>query len=103
MRTVTLSLSRKEHTVLELLIRKGELYGLKLVEESGGELGLGTIYVTLARMETQKGYIASFLEDVLPSRRGPVRRLYRATELGRRVYEVCELARRIKNSGRSQR
>jgi hypothetical protein len=38
-------LSRKEFKILELLIAKGEMFGLEMVEASEGELPRGTIYV----------------------------------------------------------
>ncbi|HEX8367618.1 MAG TPA: hypothetical protein VF604_03545, partial [Pyrinomonadaceae bacterium] len=51
-------LSRKEFLILEMLIGKGEMFGLEMVEASEGNLKRGTIYVTLQRMG-DKGYIES--------------------------------------------
>ena len=51
-------LSRKEFKVLELLIAKGEMFGLEMVEASEDELKRGTVYVTLQRMG-DKGYVES--------------------------------------------
>jgi PadR family transcriptional regulator len=79
-----LTLSAKESTVLQLLVRAGELYGLQLVAGSRGQLKRGTVYVTLGRME-DKGYIASRLEGPPPREGGLPRRLYHPTALGRRV------------------
>ncbi len=39
-------LSRKEFLVLGMLIGRGEMFGLEMVEASEGELKRGTIYVT---------------------------------------------------------
>jgi DNA-binding PadR family transcriptional regulator len=86
-----LTLSAKEHLVLELLTAHGELYGLQLVNQSKRKLKRGTVYVTLGRME-DKGYIASRLEDGPPDMGGLPRRLYEATPLGRRVLAAWSAA-----------
>jgi PadR family transcriptional regulator, regulatory protein PadR len=78
------TLSGKESLILELLIRRKELYGLQLVAESKRRLKRGTVYVTLQRME-EKGYVASRLEDAPPQAGGLPRRLYQPTPLGRGV------------------
>jgi len=79
-----LTLSAKEHVVLDLLTQHGELYGLQLVASSKRKLKRGTVYVTLGRME-DKGYITSRLEDAPPEMGGMPRRLYQITPLGKRV------------------
>lgn len=79
-----LTLSAKEHLILELLVEQEEMYGLQLVAASRRRLKRGTIYVTLGRME-DKGYIESRLEDAPPNAGGLPRRLYQPTALGRRV------------------
>jgi hypothetical protein len=38
-------LSRKETLILEMLLGKGEMFGLEMVEASAGGLKRGTIYV----------------------------------------------------------
>jgi DNA-binding PadR family transcriptional regulator len=81
------TLSPKETLILELLVRKSELYGLQLVAASRGRLKRGTVYVTLGRME-DKGYIASRLDDAPPDAGGLPRRLYEPTALGRRVLDA---------------
>jgi len=86
-----LTLSGKEHLVLELLAERGELYGLQLVANSRRRLKRGTVYVTLGRME-DKGYITSRLEDAPPEMGGMPRRLYEATPLGRRVLAAWSAA-----------
>ena len=88
------TLSSKETLILELLVQK-ELYGLQLVAASKRRLKRGTIYVTLARMET-KGYVTSRAEDPPPDAGGLPRRMYRPTALGRRVLETwTQVARRL--------
>lgn len=76
-------LTRREAEVLRLLIDTGEMYGLEMVQRSD-ILKRGTVYVTLSRMG-DKGYVESRLEDVEPGD-GPPRRLYKASDEGRRVY-----------------
>ena len=89
------TLSSKETLILELLVRHKELYGLQLVAASKRRLKRGTIYVTLARMET-KGYVTSRAEDPPPDAGGLPRRMYRPTALGRRVLETwTQVARRL--------
>jgi PadR family transcriptional regulator PadR len=86
-----LTLSAKEHLILELLVREDELYGLQLVSQSRRRLKRGTVYVTLGRME-QKGYIVSRLDDAPPPGGGLPRPLYQATALGRRVLKAWSQA-----------
>lgn len=80
-------LSRKEFKVLELLIAKGEMFGLEMVEASEGELKRGTIYVTLQRMG-DKGYTESREEPRNFPEVGIPRRKYWATGLGERVFQT---------------
>ena len=79
-----LTLSNKENLILELLVRRQEMYGLELVAASKRRLKRGTVYVTLGRME-EKGYITSRLEEPPAEAGGLPRRLYQPTPLGRRV------------------
>jgi DNA-binding PadR family transcriptional regulator len=74
----------KERLILELLIATGPMFGLQLVERSGGALKRGTVYVTLGRMEA-KGLLASEQEPPVPGAIGLPRRLYRPTPLGERM------------------
>lgn len=85
------SLSPKEAVVLRLLAEEGELYGLRLVDLSRGELKRGTVYVTLGRME-QKGYLVSREEARLPGAVGLPRRLYRTTARGAKVLVLWQRA-----------
>lgn len=90
-------LSRKEFKILELLISKGEMFGLEMVEASEGELKRGTIYVTLQRMG-DKGYTESREEPRPMPEIGIPRRKYWATGLGERVYQTNLKAREFFNS-----
>lgn len=74
---------------MRLLVRHGETYGLKMVDDSEGDLKRGTIYVTLKRME-EKGYITSRQEEQLPGAIGLPRRLYNLTGTGVRVLQAWE-------------
>jgi len=60
------------------------MYGLLLVERSGGALKRGTVYVTLGRMEA-RGLVESAQEPLLPGSIGLPRRIYRPTALGERM------------------
>ncbi|SRR5258708_18969614 len=90
-------LSRTEEQILDLLIARGEMYGLEMVRESSGALKKGTIYVTLGRME-EKGYVESRQEELPETTRGIPRRLYRPTGLGARVVRAWLLAESIVNA-----
>jgi DNA-binding PadR family transcriptional regulator len=90
-------LSRKEFKILELLIAKGEMFGLEMVEASEGELPRGTIYVTLQRMG-DKGYVESREEPRQMPEIGIPRRKYSATGLGERVYRTNIRAQEFFNS-----
>lgn len=78
------TLPPKERLILDLLIAEGPLFGLQLVERSGGALKRGTVYVTLGRMEA-KGFVTSEQEVMPEGAIGLPRRLYRPTPLGERV------------------
>jgi DNA-binding PadR family transcriptional regulator len=91
-------LAPKEATILRLLIAGGEMYGLEIVGNSDGDVGRGTVYVTLARME-EKGYVVSRQEAQLPGATGLPRRQYRATGEGQRVLAAWEQLAGILRSG----
>ena len=78
------SLPRKEQTILELLASEGPMYGLQIVERSGGALKRGTVYVTLGRMEA-KAFVESEEQPPPPGGIGLPRRIYRLTALGERM------------------
>jgi PadR family transcriptional regulator, regulatory protein PadR len=88
-------LSSTEHLILDLLAGE-EMFGLQLVEESGGALKRGTVYVTLGRMQ-DKGYVESWTEPHAPGAIGLPRRLYRPTALGLRLLEAWAAAARTLN------
>jgi DNA-binding PadR family transcriptional regulator len=90
-------LSRKEFLILEMLIGKGEMFGLEMVEASEGNLKRGTIYVTLQRMG-DKGYIESREEPRVMPEIGIPRRKYCATGLGEKVYQANVKALEFFNS-----
>lgn len=89
-------LSQKEMLILEMLIGKGEMFGLEMVEASEGDLKRGTIYVTLQRMG-DKGYIESREEPRQSPEIGIPRRKYWATGLGEKVYQTNLKAREFFN------
>ncbi len=90
-------LSRKEFKILELLIAKGEMFGLEMVEASEGELKRGTIYVTLQRMG-DKGFVESREEPRSFPEIGIPRRKYSATGLGEKVFQTNIRAQEFFNS-----
>lgn len=90
-------LSRKEFKILELLIAKGEMFGLEMVEASESELKRGTIYVTLQRMG-DKGYVESREEPRQTPEIGISRRKYWVTGLGEKVYQTNLKAQEFFNS-----
>jgi PadR family transcriptional regulator PadR len=90
-------LSGKEMLILEMLIGKGEMFGLEMVEASEGELKRGTIYVTLQRMG-DKGFVDSREEPRPLPEIGIPRRKYSATGLGEKVYQTNLKAKEFFNS-----
>ena len=84
-------------TAVTLLRDKGYTLTIhKKVEElSGKRVNLGSVYVTLDRLE-DKGYLASWLADPTPERGGRRKRFYRLLEAGgRALQESASTARRI--------
>lgn len=84
------SMSRTESIVMDLL-RRGDQYGLELVEASSGALKRGSVYVILARME-EKGFVESRQESPQKASGAP-RRLYRATDYGIKVHDAFSMLR----------
>lgn len=82
-------ISGVEAQILELLAEHSELYGLEMIEASGGRLKRGTVYVTLDRME-DKGFVSS--REVEAEGRGPSRRVYRLTGQGSRALSASQAA-----------
>ena len=83
--------STAERLIIELLAHQGELFGLQMVEQSGGRLKRGTVYVTLGRMQ-EKGYLESRQEALPEGAIGLPRRLYRPTGLAMRVLAAWQAA-----------
>jgi DNA-binding PadR family transcriptional regulator len=83
-----------ERLILRLLLDGGrEMYGLDLIKASGGQLRLGSIYVTLDRM-ARKGLVESHEETRATPNVGIARSLYRITAFGAKVlraYETTEV------------
>lgn len=90
-----MNLSKNEVAVLSLLMGAGEMYGLEMVKKSEGKLKLGTIYITLSRME-EKGYATSRRE--LQAALVVPRRLYRITGAGATLYQAWTAADDVFNS-----
>ncbi|GJD85454.1 hypothetical protein HPGCJGGD_3343 [Methylobacterium haplocladii] len=65
------------------------MYGLEMVNASGGKLKRGTIYVVLDRLETQ-GFISS--EKEASDGSGLARRRYRIKGLGQRALQAFRTA-----------
>jgi DNA-binding PadR family transcriptional regulator len=85
-------LSGKEELILQLLIVGGEMYGLELVEKSGGLLPRGTVYVTLERM-ADRGLVDSRQSPRERGVSGIPRRLYRPTGAGARAFRTVQATR----------
>ena len=82
-------LPKKERLILERLASDGPMYGLALVERSGGALKRGTVYVTLGRLEA-KGFVESAQEPLAQGAIGLPRRIYRLTALGTRMLRALD-------------
>ena len=86
-------LSEKERLILRLLVEHTELGGVELVRHSGGELGRGTVYVTLERME-DKGLVRRRVAvPAPPATLG--RHYFKATALGLRTRLAVEAANEL--------
>jgi PadR family transcriptional regulator len=91
--------SAKEVVVMRLLSSSLKpLYGLEIVSKSDGEIGRGTVYVTLSRME-DKGFVESEQEQQRPGATGLPRRRYRITGEGARALRQWEHAAHLLANG----
>ena len=90
--------SGTERLIIELLAEHQELFGLQMVELSGGGLKRGTVYVTLGRMH-EKGYLESRQEPLPEGAIGLPRRLYRPTGLALRILAAWKAAEQIYVAG----
>lgn len=73
---------------MDMLVNRGEMFGLEMVNASSGDLKRGTIYVTLQRM-MDKGYLDSGQDSRTGSANRPV---YKPTRLGEAIFKAQELA-----------
>jgi DNA-binding PadR family transcriptional regulator len=75
--------------LLELLERAGPTgqYGWALIQQSNGQLKLGSVYVVLQRLE-EKLLIKSYLPEASLDDAGPRRRYYCLTDLGLRALKL---------------
>jgi DNA-binding PadR family transcriptional regulator len=81
----------KERVVLELLRDSSHgMYGLELVDASGGRLRRGSIYVTLGRM-LDKGFVTARVLDSVRGQPGLPRPQYKITALGQRALKAVAL------------
>lgn len=78
------SVSEQEATILMLLATKGEMYGLDMVHAAPDILGEDSIYVVLTRMMGRRLITARYETHAEQKYRGPLRRLYKITDEGRR-------------------
>lgn len=78
-----------EFSILKMLVDNGtkSMYGLELVDRSGGKLKKGSVYVLLSRLE-EKGFVDGKKED--PMEVAVPRKLYRITAPGRKVVRAWE-------------
>jgi DNA-binding PadR family transcriptional regulator len=90
--------SATERRIIELLVEHYELFGLQMVELSGGQLKRGTVYVTLGRMQ-EKGYLESRQEPLPPGAIGLPRRLYKPTGFALRALAAWQAAEQIYITG----
>ena len=86
--------SATERVIVEMLEAHDEMFGLQMVEASGGRLKRGTVYVTLGRMQ-EKGYLESRQEPLPEGAIGLPRRLYRPTGLALRVLAAWKAAEQM--------
>src|SRR5580704_2157698 len=89
-------LGEMELMVLLTVIRLGDdAYGVPISKEllirAGREVGLGSIYAALDRIE-QKGFVTSSLGDPTPERGGRAKRYFRVTPAGVRALKTTRSA-----------
>ena len=88
------SMTDNEAHALELVIARGELYGLEIADSSEGAIPRGTVYVLLARM-VKKGFVESRSEARGPNTRGMPRKLYKATGLGEKALHARQVGNAV--------
>ena len=93
-----------EQLILLALVRLGEdeAYGVSVQREIGRwtrrPASLGSIYVTLARLET-KGLVSSRMGDPTPERGGRRKKYFTVTASGRRTLRASLQALRVMTQG----
>lgn len=84
--------SGKELEVLRILQSEAKgMYGLKIVEASGGKITRGSIYVLLGRLE-EKGFVSVAKTTEQVRHAGLPRPRYRLTAVGQRVLSAADAA-----------
>ena len=73
--------TEKELVVIEVLLDGTKTYAWDIVKKADGQLAQNGIYVILMRM-VARGLLSDELEEPVPNRRGPRRRLYSLTADG---------------------
>jgi PadR family transcriptional regulator PadR len=75
----------EQFVMLAVLRLRGDAYGAEIQRElsdrAGRDVALGTIYVSLSRLE-DKGFVRSWLGDSTPERGGKARRHYAVEPAG---------------------
>src|SRR2546421_10893135 len=89
-------LGEMELMVLLAVVRLGDdAYGVPISKEllnlTGREVALGSIYAALDRIE-QKGFVTSSLGDPTPERGGRAKRYFRVTPAGVRALKMTRTA-----------
>jgi DNA-binding PadR family transcriptional regulator len=64
----------------------------RALEEAGRHISIGSLYITLARIE-DKGYLKSKLGEATPERGGKVKKYFILTGKGERALEASEYGR----------
>ncbi|HEV7689771.1 MAG TPA: helix-turn-helix transcriptional regulator [Hyphomonadaceae bacterium] len=90
------SLSKTEFLIVDLLVRRREMYGLEMVKEDA-RLKRGTIYVLLDRLE-EKGFVRS-KQVSEPGVSGLPRRVYSITGTGARAQAAFQAAAAVFDLG----
>ena len=85
-------ISDTEHLILKLISINGpEMFGLEIVRASNGKVKRGSLYTTLARMES-KGLVKSRKETTPPDYLSAPRRMYTLSGLGDEAMKAKETA-----------
>jgi DNA-binding PadR family transcriptional regulator len=95
--SVAHGLTPQESLVLEIIgqarTSRGGPSGDRILQQAGGQIAPGSIYVVLQRLEA-KGLVSSATATRLPGESGPLRRLYSVTPTGRRAARLARALER---------